>query len=143
MTVRAILEQKGYHYVFVDPSTTITSVIETLSKNKIGAVPVCDKDGQLKGILSERDIIRALASQGSEILQSPASELMTRDVFVCKIADTVIHLMETMTRDRFRHVPVVQNKKLCGIISIGDVVKYRIKQAEEEAEKIKQYITNI
>ena len=111
-----------------------------MQKKKIGAAVVCDANKKVKGIISERDIIRALAAEGSQALAQTASDHMTKEVLTCVERDTVSWLMEIMTSHRFRHIPVVEGGQLVGIVSIGDVVKQRIALADLEAASMREYI---
>ncbi|WOC17128.1 CBS domain-containing protein [Pseudochrobactrum sp. MP213Fo] len=141
MTVRAILEQKGGSVYTVRADADLETAAQQLSKHRIGALLVDEGQGKFTGILSERDIVRACANHGMQALKLPVSKAMTTKVLHCKPQDTVHYVMEMMTRHRFRHLPVVNDAgDLAGIISIGDVVKKRIEQAEQEAAEIKQYI---
>lgn len=140
MTVRSILESKGREVTVIAPADTLGSAIATLARHRIGAVVVCDKSGRIEGILSERDVVRALAGQGAGALDLPVSEFMTAKVQMCREHHTINQVMEIMTRSRFRHMPVEEQGRLAGIISIGDVVKRRIADVEREAEDIRTYI---
>ncbi|MBC8717249.1 CBS domain-containing protein [Ochrobactrum sp. Marseille-Q0166] len=140
MTVRSILESKGRDVVVIRPDDTLSHAIAILAQYKIGAIVACDEAGHIEGILSERDVVRAMASMDAEILNRPVSEFMTAKVQVCREHHTINQVMEIMTHHRFRHMPVEENGKLAGIISIGDVVKRRIEDVEREAEDIRTYI---
>lgn len=139
-TVKSILDEKGRDVVTVASSATLAEAAQLLVGRRIGAAVVCDDKGALKGILSERDIVRAVARQGGEALGLPVAQVMTTKVKVCNENHGIIEVMEIMTNGRFRHVPVEQDGKLVGIISIGDVVKRRIESAVREVEEIKTYI---
>ncbi len=125
MTVKEILSHKGVDVVTTDPHASIADAVELLATRRIGAVVVTGADRRIVGILSERDIVRALADKGSGALDTPVAEVMTRKVDTCSLNQTVSELMEQMTAGKFRHVPVVEQGRLAGIISIGDVVKSR------------------
>jgi CBS domain-containing protein len=140
MTVKLILERKGYDVFSTAPETTLGDAVTMLAKHKIGAIVVCDKNNAIKGILSERDVVRALATDGADALWKPISETMTMKVSVCSEKHTVNQVMEIMTRGRFRHLPVEKDGHLHGIVSIGDVVKLRIEEVERESEEIRSYI---
>lgn len=140
MNVSHILRQKGRDVVTVAPTAGLADVACTLAKRKIGAVVVLGAHGEVAGILSERDVVRALATDGASALTRTANEYMTRAVATCAETDTIEEIMETMTEGRFRHVPVLEHGKLIGIVSIGDVVKNRIEESEREASALKQYI---
>ena len=141
MTVRAILEQKGSDVYTVKADADLETAAKQLSVHRIGALLVDEGAGKYTGILSERDIVRACANHGIQALQMPVSKTMTTKVLHCSPHDTVHYVMEMMTRHRFRHLPVVdESGELVGIISIGDVVKRRIEQAEQETAEMIQYI---
>lgn len=140
MTVKSILERKGRDVVSAMPNATLAEAVAMLARHRIGALVVCDEAHHIKGILSERDVVRVLSSNGAAALDMPVSEIMTRKVQVCHENHTINEVMEIMTRHRFRHMPVEQDKRLNGIISIGDVVKARIEQVEREADEIRTYI---
>jgi len=140
MTVKSILDAKGRDVITVRPHETLADAIALLGRHHIGAVVVLEADGGVAGILSERDVVRALAESGPAALQRAVSETMTSRVSVCSESETVEQIMETMTRSRFRHLPVERDGRLVGIVSIGDVVKRRIEDAVRETEEIKTYI---
>ena len=140
MLISAILHEKGGDIISVTGTTFIDEVIKTLKDKRIGAVLVIEDDGTIDGVLSERDIVRGLASQGPSIMQLEARALMTRDVITCTSAQDLRGAMEVMTKNRIRHLPVVDGGQLSGLISIGDLVKYRISEAEQEAEALRGYI---
>jgi CBS domain-containing protein len=140
MTVKAILETKGRDVVTMTPDRTLAEAARTLAEHRIGAVVITDGKGRIAGILSERDIVRAIGEKGASVLSEPLSTAMTARVEVCREDYTVNQVMEIMTRGRFRHLPVERDGKLVGIVSIGDVVKRRIEEVEREAEEIKAYI---
>jgi CBS domain-containing protein len=140
MTVKSILEQKGRDVFTVGPDETLSGAIRALADKRIGAVVVVKADGRIGGILSERDIVRAMAEDGAAALGRKVLDFMTAKVAVCREENTVNEVMEIMTRRRFRHLPVEKDGFLVGIVSIGDVVKRRIEDVEREAEDIKAYI---
>ena len=142
MTIRVanILDGKGKDVLTVTPESSVSALVKLLAEKRIGAVPVVDGTGRLKGIVSERDVVRALAGDAT-VLERKVESLMTREVQTCVLQDTVANLMEIMTRGRFRHLPVVEDSKLIGIISIGDVVKQRVAEAQSEVEALTSYIT--
>ena len=140
MAVAQILRQKGRAVVTVSPTANLKDIADTLSKHRIGAVVVTDPAGAIVGIISERDVVRALAADGASALGHLASVVMTSKVRSCGPRDTEEDLMTLMTEHRIRHLPVVEDGKLAGMISIGDVVKLRIETVEREAEQMKQYI---
>lgn len=143
MTVASMLSDKGHGVVTTSPTTSIAGAIDALVRHKIGALVVIDEDDRIAGIISERDIVRAISAHGGEVLSTPISGVMTRAVVTCSERDTVDQVMARMTRGRFRHLPVVENGELSGIISIGDVVKARIEAVEREAEDMRAYIAAV
>jgi CBS domain-containing protein len=142
MQVRHILTVKGSAVVGIAPTATLAEAAALLNEKRIGALLARDDDGGLAGIFSERDVVRALAADGAEALTYEVDRYLTRDVVTCGLGDTVEDLMEMMTRGRFRHVPVLDDDgKLCGLVSIGDVVKNRIAETVREAEELRVYIS--
>jgi CBS domain-containing protein len=139
MTVARIINEKGRDVVTVAPEKSLAEVAAVLSQKGIGAVVVVE-GGAIRGIISERDIVRALAKHGAEALRKLAVECMTARVVTCLPEETIHDVMQKMTSGRFRHLPVVEDGKLAGIVSIGDVVKRRIEEVEREAEQIREYI---
>ncbi|TBW33086.1 CBS domain-containing protein [Siculibacillus lacustris] len=140
MTVAAILSQKGRQVITMVPKQTLAEVCETLATHRIGAVVLIDGDGRIAGIVSERDIVRALAAEGATALQRPAATYMSAKVVTCTERDTTDQVLQRMTSGRFRHMPVVREDRLIGVISIGDVVARRIELAEREAADMRAYI---
>ena len=140
MTVKTILSQKGTEVTTIEPSATLAAAVLLLSKQRIGAVVVTGADRRVVGILSERDIVRALAENGSQALERTVSEFMTRKVVTCTERDTVAELMERMTQGKFRHVPVIEQNRLTGIVSIGDVVRLRVEELDRDAQALQEYI---
>ncbi len=143
MTVAAILSEKGREIVTTSAMASIAGAVDALAKHKIGALVVVDEADRIIGIISERDIVRAIAEKGEKVLTTPLSTVMTRAVVTCSETETVNDVMTRMTRGRFRHLPVVENGHLTGIISIGDVVRARIEQVEREAEDMRAYIAAV
>jgi CBS domain-containing protein len=141
MIIAAILAQKGREVITIGPERTIAEAVAVLAARRIGAIVVVDA-GRIRGIISERDIVRALSRSGPEALSGRISEIMTRDVVTCLERETINDVMGRMTRGRFRHLPVVENGELVGMISIGDVVKARIEEAEREAAEMRSYIAS-
>ncbi|MEM9634211.1 MAG: CBS domain-containing protein [Pseudomonadota bacterium] len=141
MTVAAILSGKGHETITARSDALLSEIAETLAKNKIGAVVVCAGDNSIQGIVSERDIVRVVGTQGASALSLPASSVMTKDVVTCSEENSVNEVMARMTQGRFRHMPVLKDGKLTGVISIGDVVKFKIAQVELEAEQMRSYIS--
>jgi CBS domain-containing protein len=140
MLIAQILAGKGSEVVSTRPDATIAEVARLLKEKRIGAVVVTDADGALCGIISERDLARGLASHGSKLLETKVARLMTAEVVTCSPDDGLARLMQIMTDGRFRHLPVVKDGKLSGIISIGDVVKHRLKELEAETHMLQDYI---
>ncbi len=141
MQISQILDAKGPDVATVDPEATVDEAVRILQFKRIGAL-VVTKDGGVKGIISERDIVRGLASHGAKLLEMPVRDLMTRSVVTCGRESRVEHLMKDMTVGRFRHLPVMEGKKLVGIISIGDVVKNRVEELESETNVLRDYVTS-
>jgi CBS domain-containing protein len=141
MTVARILAEKGSSVVTVPPHRTIDEAIHMLAEKQIGALVVGDAGGRVIGILSERDVMRALASEGASALDRPISHYMTAKVVTCTRRASIEDVMETMTEGRFRHLPVVEDGHLVGVVSIGDVVKRRIATVEAEHRAMRDYIT--
>ncbi|WP_342641273.1 CBS domain-containing protein [Rhodoligotrophos ferricapiens] len=142
MTVATILKQKGHEVITAAVTDTVHAAAKRLAAHRIGALIVVDDGGRIAGIVSERDIVRALADHGDAVLSASLSAIMVRDVITCTPEDTVAQLMEAMTEHRVRHLPVVTENGLSGIVSIGDVVKMRIAEAELEAAEMKRYIAS-
>ncbi len=140
MKVQAMLDAKGSKVATTRPYATIATVIRMLKLERIGALVVSDDGETLGGIISERDIVRGLVEHGHELLEMQASELMTRAVKTCTPESHIKDVMAEMTRSRVRHLPVLDGGKLCGIISIGDVVKSRLDDLETETNVLRDYI---
>ena len=140
MTVKTIMSRKGSSVVTIEPSATLKSAVATLAEHRIGAVIITGADRQVAGILSERDIVRALAQRRAAALEETVGQIMTRKVVTCTESDTVGNIMELMTGGKFRHLPVVERSRLVGVISIGDVVKYRLEEMEQESKALRDYI---
>lgn len=140
MTVKAILSRKGRDVVTIAPSATLLEAAKLLAERRIGAVVVTGADHRVAGILSERDIVRALGERGASALDENVAAVMTRKVTTCNEADTVVAIMERMTAGKFRHVPVVDQGRLVGVISIGDVVNHRLHEIEGETNALREYI---
>ena len=141
MMVAAILKHKGHEVVSVHPTATISDVAQLLSERRIGSAVVRVEENALLGILSERDIIHALARHGAHALDMTAEQIMTRRLQTATPSTTMAEAMEMMTEGRFRHLPVLEDGKLIGIVSIGDVVKARIMEQEHENDSLKAYVT--
>jgi CBS domain-containing protein len=140
MNVEAILRSKGKSVATIRPEANIGEAVGELKRRGIGALVVSGDGSRVDGILSERDIVHALADQGAGLLTRPVSELMTRRVITCVPEDSVGDLMARMTERRFRHLPVVKDGRLCGIVSIGDLVKIRLEEVEFEASSLRSFI---
>lgn len=143
MHVAAVLKRKGNTVVTVRASDTVADVARVLAQHRIGAVLVVDEARRPAGILSERDIVRALAGEGRTALPRPAAELMTRDIVTCQPTDTMAQVMALMTERRIRHLPVMDGDRLAGLISIGDAVKARLDDAELEVESLRGYVAGL
>ena len=140
MTVKAILSRTGNDVCTADPNATLAEAVRILAARRIGAVVVTGADRRIVGILSERDVVRVLGDKGPSALDLPIAEVMTRKVTTCSMRDTVSELMERMTEGKFRHMPVVDDGRLAGIVSIGDVVKWRVHEIEDESAALRDYI---
>ena len=140
MTIRMILADKGREIVSIEPAATLKSAATLLAEKRIGAVLILGADHRIIGILSERDIVRAIGERGAAALDEPVSQTMTRKVSTCTEGETLVSIMERMTEGKFRHVPVVDQGRLAGIVSIGDVVKHRLEQIEHEYQAMRDYI---
>ncbi len=142
MAVAHILRQKGAAVVTVKPEDSVQSIVDILARHRIGAVVVVDPQGAIAGIVSERDVVRAMAGDAAGIVGKTAKDIMTAKVRTCAPTDSEAELMQMMTEGRIRHLPVVGNGKLAGMVSIGDLVKFRIEQMEAEADQMKTYIAS-
>jgi CBS domain-containing protein len=140
MTVKAILDSKGGDVATVAPNADVMFAVKLLAEHRIGALVVVDAERAVTGIISERDIIRVLAEYGTAALAQPVEQVMTSKVVTCTRGETVSSVMELMTAGKFRHLPVVEHGRLTGIISIGDVVKYRVQEIETESATLREYI---
>ena len=139
MLIASILRRKGSTVVSVAPEATVTHLLTELSQHNIGAAVVARED-TLIGIVSERDVVRGLGGHGPGLLSVPIADIMTTDVYTCTTEDTIEEVSEAMTLRRFRHVPVLSEGKLAGIVSIGDVVKSRLRALEEDKAQLESYI---
>lgn len=142
MNVAMLLKHKGHAVAHVAPTATVADVTRTLADHRIGAVLVLDAARQLLGIVSERDIVRRLSSDGAHVLEMTAAQIMTHNVRTVTPQAPVMEAMEVMTKGRFRHLPVMDDGKLLGIVSIGDIVKARIDETEHEVESLKAYVAS-
>ncbi len=142
MKVESILKTKGRDVITVPPEASVAEATRLLKEKRIGAVVVSGDGTTVQGILSERDIVHALVEHGGGALEMRVSDLMTRDVVTCSPEDSIGNLMAQMTERRFRHLPVVEGGSLCGMVSIGDVVKNRLDEVETEASAMREFITS-
>ncbi|MEN3931507.1 CBS domain-containing protein [Microvirga sp. W0021] len=141
MNVEQILRNKGSRVITIRPQLTLTDAAAALGLHHIGALVVSDESDPILGILSERDIVKAIAARGSHALSETVAANMTKDVIVCTGEATLIDILELMTNKKFRHMPVIENERLIGLISQGDIVKYRMAQIEAEHDEMIDYIT--
>jgi CBS domain-containing protein len=142
MKVVNILQTKGAEVFAVTDSDTVAAAVALLAEKNIGAVVVKDSSGGVAGIFSERDVVRRLRSDGPGVLNASVGSCMTKKPFMCRPDDSVDELMGVMTTKRVRHLPVVDGGRLVGLVSIGDVVKRKIDEAEREAQALKEYISS-
>jgi CBS domain-containing protein len=140
MTISIILARKGREVVTIEPSVSMASAVGLLAEKRIGAVLILGTDRRVVGILSERDIVRALAERGAGALEEPVSQTMTRKFSTCNENEPVSNIMERMTDGKSRHVPVVEQGQLVGIVSIGDVVKHRLHEMQRDSATMHDYI---
>ena len=140
MKVQAMLSAKGHEVATTLPETVISTVIRKLKLEGVGALVVSEDGDHVVGIISERDVVRGLAEHGAELLDMRVADLMTRNVKTCSPEDDLKHVMTEMTRSRIRHLPVTEDGRLCGIVSIGDVVKTRLDELETETSVLRDYI---
>jgi CBS domain-containing protein len=140
MIVKNILAAKGGDIHTIEPTADLAAAAKLLSKHRIGAVVIRGAGGRLAGILSERDIVRAISEQGASALDLPVGQVMTRSVATCGEDEAISRIMERMTTGKFRHMPVVKAGNLVGVISIGDVVKQRVEEIEQESDALRDYI---
>jgi CBS domain-containing protein len=135
-----LLRHKGSEVATVPPGISVAGLLEDLARHNVGAMVVCDEAGAVVGIVSERDVVRRLDERGAELLHAPVSDIMTTSVVTCEPGENVDSLAATMTERRIRHMPVVTDGRLVGIVSIGDVVRSRIEQLESDREQLESYI---
>jgi CBS domain-containing protein len=140
MNVAAILKQKGRGVFTTTPETSLLDIAKLLGMHGVGCIVIAGPDGKVIGIVSERDIVREISRSGAKVLKEPVERYMTKTVVTCREADTIDRLMAEMTAHRFRHMPVVERGRLIGLVSIGDVVRLRIAEAEMEAAAMREYI---
>lgn len=139
MTIQAILAGKGFDVATVEPTQSVSQAVSTLGERRIGALPVVE-DGRILGIISERDVIYCLREHGSQVLDWPVSRVMTSPAITAELSTPALSALAKMTQRRIRHLPVVSGGQLAGIVSIGDLVKYRMERIEEEAQAMRAYI---
>lgn len=142
MIVSHILEAKGHEVATISPDATVSDAVQVLGTRRIGALVVTDDGRKILGIISERDVVKHLAQSGASALNDAVSKHMTAKVVTCERNDPILAVVEQMTVGRFRHMPVADEGKLVGIVSIGDVVKARLEQMARESEALREYITN-
>jgi CBS domain-containing protein len=140
MNVAAILKMKGREVITAPPDMPLLEIAKLLGTHRIGCIVIAEDDGKLVGIVSERDIVREIARAGASVLTEPVAACMTKSVVSCRESDTMDLLMAEMTAHRFRHMPVLERGRLAGLVSIGDVVRMRIAEAEMEAAAMREYI---
>ncbi len=140
MIVKLIIDAKGGNVVTIEPAATLDTAAKLLAERRIGALVVLGADNRVVGILSERDIVRTVSQRGAVALQEQVAQVMTRKVATCTLDESIHSIMERMTAGKFRHVPVIEQGKLVGIVSIGDVVKHRIVEMENESAALRDYI---
>lgn len=140
MSVASILSVKGANVVTTTPDRNLRETAQLMAKSGIGAVIVCSSIGEIVGILSERDIMRAIADEGAPALEHRVSSHMTKNVVTADPTSTAVSVMQRMTAGRFRHMPIVEDGKLVGVVSIGDLIKHRLAELEEEQQALKEYI---
>jgi len=140
MTVSIILANKGREIVTIEPNASLVEAVQILAAKRIGAALILGADRRIAGIISERDIVRVLAERGAAVLGEPVSRTMTRKVESCNENETVAQIMERMTQGKFRHMPVVDQGQVVGVVSIGDIVKHRLHEMERESTAMRDYI---
>ena len=140
MTVSVILADKGRDTVTIEPNATLGAAVHLLAEKRIGAALILGADRRIAGIISERDVVRVLAERGAAALDEPVSRTMTRKVETCTESEAVATIMERMTAGKFRHMPVVAQGRLIGVVSIGDIVKHRVHEMERESVAMRDYI---
>lgn len=142
MTVARILAGKGRAVTTVEPHATMRDVVDVLANKHIGAVVIADANGAMKGIVSERDVVRMLAKHGVDAMDDPVSSFMTKKVVTASEEDSIVEVARRMSAGRFRHMPVVgDGGHLVGIVSVGDAIKYRLEQMEAEQSALREYIS--
>ncbi len=140
MNVKAILAAKGGDIFSIEPTADLAAAAKLLSTHRIGAIIIRGAGGRLAGVLSERDIVRAVSEHGIDALSISVGQMMTRNVMTCGESDSIADLMERMTSGKFRHMPVLRDGQLIGVVSIGDVVKQRVEEIERDTDALRDYI---
>lgn len=140
MTVSALLKNKDQKIITISQAKTLQDVCNILAENRIGAIIVCSDNGMVEGIISERDVVKALGQSGSQVLVQQVGQYMTPNPISCTAFETINQIMSKMTKGRFRHMPVMDGDKLIAVISIGDIVKARMETMENEAKAMQEYI---
>jgi CBS domain-containing protein len=143
MSVSTILRRKPPTIVTIDETATVGDAAQRLAQHKIGALPVMGAGGRLAGIISERDVVRGVAARGGDVLHEPVSALMTAGVETATEAESIGDVMQRMSKGRFRHMPVLKDGRLVGMISIGDVVKQRLDEQELEVDTLRGFVTGM
>ena len=143
MSLNAILAAKGRNIICVEPTADLATASKLLSKHRIGALVVLDAGGRLVGILSERDIVRMMSDRGSSALRLRVAQVMTRKVSTCDVNDSISSVMDRMTKGRFRHMPVLDNGRIAGLVSIGDVLKLHIESLGEQVHQLEASIAEL
>ena len=143
MSLNAILAAKGRNIICVEPTADLAAAAKLLSKHRIGALVVLDAGGRLVGILSERDIVRMMSDRGSATLRLRVAQVMTRKVSTCDMNDSIGSVMDRMTKGKFRHMPVVDNGRIAGLVSIGDVLKLHIETLGEQVHQLETSIAEL
>jgi CBS domain-containing protein len=138
MSLKTILAAKGVDVIGIEPTASLATAAKLLSTHRIGALVVLDTEGHLVGILSERDIVRAMAESGSTVLKLPVVQVMTRDVYTCEVDDPITAVMDRMLKGKFRHMPVLDKDRLAGLISIGDTLKWQIESIREQVHQLEK-----
>jgi CBS domain-containing protein len=140
MTVARILARKGRHVTLAEPHATLRDVVDILAEKHIGALIIADVSGAMLGIVSERDVVRAIANLGPDALDDAVSRHMTKEVVTARDDDSVMAIAQKMSSGRFRHMPVIENGRVVGIVSTGDAIKYRLEQMERDQDALREYI---
>jgi len=140
MNVAAVLKAKGRAVAVASPDTTLIDIARKLAAKKIGALVIVDDANNVVGIISERDIVKAIAASGESVLRAPVSSVMTKAVVTCDESVTLDELMSMMTKGRFRHTPVIEGGELVGVVSIGDVVKHHLAEVEMQVSAMQGYL---